>query len=377
MALQLNRRQWMKATAAAATWLWVSSEFQACRREGPQPLIFSEDDLLRLDNNENPYGVAPQAREAIVEAIRGSHRYPHRLYSELVKMIAAKEGLAPENIILGAGSTEVMNMAIFAYGVKGEVLTSDPTYFDFIFYAKQAGSVIRPVPVDENLVIELEAMANQIQATTSLIYICNPNNPTGTIIAGGNLRSFCEEASRQALVLVDEAYHEYVEDNSYSSMVSLVREGKKILVTRTFSKIFGLAGLRVGYGMAHPEIIAKLEKVQMNFASIAYPSLRAALAAYTDGEFTRSVKEKNKWVKAYLEKELDRLGFYRVPSQTNFLLFEVHQESKEVATALEKQRVLVRPFSFGGRNWLRVSIGTMEEIKSFLAALKRIERHIY
>jgi len=363
----------MKTTAAAAAWLWVNSEFQACRQERPEPLISSEDDFLRLDNNENPYGIAPEAREAIIDAIRGSHRYPHRLYSELVKMIAAKEGLSPENIILGAGSTEVMNMAIFAYGVKGEVLTSDPTYFDFIFYAEQAGAVIRSVPVDENLVIDLQALANQIQATTSLIYICNPNNPTGTIIPGKNLRSFGEEASGQALVLVDEAYYEYVEDNSYSSMVGLIREGKKILVTRTFSKIFGLAGLRIGYGMAHPEIIKNLKKVQMNFASIAYPSLRAAMAAYTDGEFTQSVKEKNKLAKAYLEGELDRLGFVRVPSQTNFILLEVHQDSKQVATALEQQRVLVRPFSFGGRNWLRVSIGTIDEMRVFISALRRTE----
>lgn len=378
MRSRMSRRQWIKASATAGAWLLVNSQILTCRRETAPPKEVQKDkatqpdDFIRLDNNENPYGVSPKAHQAIIEAINGSHRYPHRRYDELIKLIAIREGLAPENIVLGAGSTEIMNMAILAYGRRGEILTSDPTYFDFIFYAEQAGCSIRRVPVDDHFKIDLKTMASQINSTTSLIYICNPNNPTGTIIESRSLRAFCEETSKNFLVFVDEAYHDYVEDPNYSSMVSLIKEGKKVLITRTFSKIYGLAGLRIGYGLAHPEIIDNLKKAQMNFASIAYPSLKAAIEAYNDHEFTRWVKEKNKLAKAYLERELDKLGYSRIPSQTNFILFQVHRDSKEMAEDFEKNKILIRPFTFGGQNWIRVSIGTMEEIQTFLTTLIKI-----
>ncbi len=144
---------------------------------------------------------------------------------------------------------------------------------------------------------------------------------------------------------------------------------RKFLSPEHFSKIYGLAGLRIGYGLAHPEIIENLKKTQMNFASIALPSLQAAIEAYNDHEFTRLVKEKNKMVKAYLERELDKLGYYRIPSHSNFVLFQVHRDSREVAEDLAKNRILIRPFTFGGQNWIRVSIGTREEIQTFLTAL--------
>jgi len=288
---------------------------------------------------------------------------------ELARLIAEREGLSPENVILGAGSTEIMNLAIQAYGRKGEILTSDPTYFDFIFYAEQAGCELCQVPVDENFKIDLPAMANQISSATSLVYICNPNNPTGTIIEGKHLRSFCDEAAKNCLILIDEAYYEYVDATAYFSMAELIRKGKNILVTRTFSKIYGLAGLRVGYGLAPPEVIENLKKVQMNFASIAYPSLKAAIKAYQDHQFTRMAKEKNRLVRAYLERELERLGLFWIPSQTNFVLIEVQRSAREVAEALEKRKILIRPFTFRGRNWIRVSLGTLSEIQAFLSAL--------
>ncbi len=372
MRFRLNRREWMKATATAGAWLLVNSQLLTCRREISQSGAIQQDDFIRLDNNENPYGIAPAAHQAIIEALGESHRYPHHHYRELIQMIAEREGLSPEFIVLGAGSTEIMNMAIMIYGRKGEILTSDPTYFDFIFYAEQAGCSIRRVPVDDQFKIDLKAMAKEINSTTSLIYICNPNNPTGAMVDGRNLRSFCEEASRNSLVFVDEAYHEYVDDTNYSSMVSLVREGRKILITRTFSKIYGLAGLRVGYGLAHPDIIENLKRAEMNFASISYPSLKAAIKAYNDHEFTRQVKEKNKLVKAYLEEKLDQLGYDRIPSQANFVLFQVHRSSKEIAEALKKEKVLTRPFVFGDQNWIRVSIGTLAEIQTFITALAKI-----
>jgi len=216
-------------------------------------------------------------------------------------------------------------------------------------------------------------MISRISSDTSLVYVCNPNNPTGAILNKDRLRAFCMEASEKALVVVDEAYHEYVEDEAYASMVDLVREGMNVAVTRTFSKIFGLAGLRVGYGMARPDIKKNFERVQMNFASIAYPSLRAAIAAYGASAFTSSVRGKNREARAYLERELARVGYPCIPSQANFSLFQVRRDSKKMAADLEKRRILVRPFDFAGKSWLRVSLGTPGEIQAFISALEQIE----
>ncbi len=370
----MNRRQWMKRSAAAATGLLVAPEFIACRRES----IFSRsspkpEEVILLDNNESPYGMPPEAREAVLDSLARANRYPHKEYSELAALIAKKEGLPEDHVILGAGSTEVMNMAILSYGVKGEILTADPTYFDFIFYAEQAKCKIQRVPVDDRYELDLDAMIGRISKDTSLVYVCNPNNPTGSIVNKDNLRAFCAEASEKALVVVDEAYHEYVEDEAYASMVDLVREGMNVAVTRTFSKIFGLAGLRVGYGMARPDIQKNFERVQMNFASIAYPGLRAAIAAYGASAFTSSVRGKNRAARAYLERELDRLGYPCISSRANFSLFQVRRDSKEMAADLKKRCILVRPFDFAGKSWLRVSLGTPGEIQAFISALEQIE----
>ena len=374
MGIEMNRRQWLKKSAAAATGLLIAPKFIACRRQStlyrssPEP-----KEIIFLDNNESPYGMPPEAREAVLESLARANRYPHKSYSELTALIAKRERLPEDYVILGAGSTEIMNMAILSYGVKGEILTAHPTYFDFIFYAEQAKCPIQRVPVNERYELDLDAMVGRISKDTSLVYVCNPNNPTGTIVNKDKLRAFCTEASKKALVVVDEAYHEYVEDETYTSMVSLVRDGMNVAVTRTFSKVYGLAGLRIGYGMARPDILKNFERVQMNFASVAYSSLRAAIAAYGATAFISSVREKNSVARAYLENELRRLGYPCLPSRANFSLFEVKRNSREMAADLEKHGILVRPFDFAGKSWLRVSIGTEAEIQVFISALEKIE----
>jgi len=374
MNTRMNRRQWLKRSAAAATGLLVAPEFIACRRQSPFSRSSPEtEEIVLLDNNESPYGMPPEAREAVLDSLARANRYPHKMYSALAALIAEKEGLPKDHVILGAGSTEVMNMAILSYGVKGEIVTADPTYFDFIFYAGQAKCRIRKVPVSERYELDLDAMISRMSRETSLVYVCNPNNPTGAIVNKRKLRAFCEEVSKKALVVVDEAYHEYVEDEAYASMADLVREGMNVAVTRTFSKIFGMAGLRVGYGMARPDIQKNFERVQMNFASIAYPSLRAAIAAYGASAFTSLVREKNRAVRAYLEKQLEGLGYSCIPSHANFSLFEVRRDPKEMAADLAKHGILIRPFDFAGKSWLRVSVGTEGEIHAFISALEQIE----
>jgi histidinol-phosphate aminotransferase len=276
-----------------------------------------------------------------------------------------------DHIILGAGSTDVMVTLIHMAKPGGEILAADPTYFDFVYYARSADRMLNQVKLNHRFEHDVEAMEKQISPRTELIYMCNPNNPTGSITPKNKLLPFCERASKRALVVVDEAYHEYTHNESYSSMIDLVRRGKNIIVTRTFSKIFGLAGLRIGYGMAPPHVIAKLEKLSRNFAPVAWLSLEAAIASYIDKSFIQSVKGKNGQAKTFLYEELDKRGLFTVPSQTNFVLFRVDQEAKTLAGRLEEEKIFVRSFRFDDKQWLRVSCGTRDELQAFLHSLDK------
>ncbi len=357
----------------AVAGLVAGSNLPGCRRE----TSFSgspsgEENLIKLNSNESPYGVSEKVRQAIINSINQSNRYPQRQYFRLRELIAEREKISPENIILGAGSTEIMTTLIHLYGAKGEALVADPTYFDFVYYAENVDCPLRSVPLNNNFEHDLRAMEQRISPNTSLIYICNPNNPTGSITPGDKLRPFCERASRKVPVIIDEAYHEYVEDESYASMIDLVRAGKNVVVTRTFSKIFGLAGLRVGYGMARPDIIQALEKIERTFAPVAWLSLNAALASYRNVEFTQYVREKNKEVKSHLYQDLKRIGLTYIPSHANFVLFRVNRDSQEMLKEFEDRNVLVRAFNFIGDNWIRVSLGTLEEMQAFVSILAEI-----
>jgi histidinol-phosphate aminotransferase len=314
-------------------------------------------------------GTQPR-EEALLRTVERSHLYPHKKYPDFKAAIAEKEGVAPENIVLGAGSTEVMTMLIHMAAGQGGALAADPTYFDFAAYVEAARCPLYSVPVTQGYVHDLEGMAAGIGPDTALVYVCNPLNPTGTIVPRNPLRAFCEDASRNALVLVDEAYHEYVEDPAYASMAGLVREGRNVVVTRTFSKIFGMAGLRVGYGIGPADVIESLAPYRMNFASIACTSLAAAQVACGDSAFVHGVREKNKAVKSYLYEELDRLGLAYIPSQTNFVLFEVLTDAREAQARLAERDVLVRSFKIRAKNWIRVSIGTQDEMQAFVSALQ-------
>ena len=373
MAYQLNRRQWLKTSAIAAAGLIAGSNFPACRKDASLPQTsFGGEDSIRLDSNESPYGISENAQQAIIGSIDRSNRYPQRHYSELEELIAEKENISPDNIFLGAGSTEVMTTLIHLYGVKGETLVADPTYFDFVWYAERVNCPLQSIPLNDNFEHDLQAMEPRVNPKTSLVYICNPNNPTGSITPGDRLRSFCERASQKAVVVVDEAYHEYVEDRAYASMLDLVKKGKNVVITRTFSKIFGMAGLRIGYGMARPDIVEDLERIERNFAPVSWLSLKAAVECYKNVEFTHYVKQKNREARSFLYQELERLGLFYVPSHTNFVLIKVNQDSREMSKKFESKNILIRAFQFNDENWIRVSLGTMEEMRTFASALSDI-----
>lgn len=371
MDTHLSRRQWLKTSAAAIAGCVAGPGAAAASRLSIPD--FESGHIVRLLYNESHFGISAAAREAIIVALGDCSAYPDDHYHELKELIAARENLKPENIILGAGSIEVITAALYVHLSKGDALASDPTYFDFVDYAAKAHCPLRQVPLTDRFDLDLQAMEKQAGSPIGLVYLCNPQNPTGAMTSSAQLRPFCRRISRNALVVLDEAYGDYVEDPAYSSMVDLVREGENVLVTRTFSKVFGLAGLRIGYGMARPDIIKDLLQLERNFAPVSSLSLRAAIASYKDEEFVAKVRRQNREVKSYMYKELRRLGYAFIPSYTNFIMFKVQRDSQELAKKLEARSLLVQPLKFRGADWIRVSLGTLPEMRTFVGHLEDLD----
>ncbi|HXF04607.1 MAG TPA: histidinol-phosphate transaminase [Blastocatellia bacterium] len=371
MPLAMTRRQWLLSTGTAAAGLTLRPFLRDGVVKGSSPTV-SGDGVVRakLDNNENPYGPSERARRAIVEALNEGCRYPGPQWKELEEMIAKKEGVSPDHVLLGSGSSEILRMAAMAYGPQGgELLTAYPTYEGLENAARTVGGYVHRVPLDKNMAHDLDEMDRRTTQAVRLVFVCNPNNPTGTIIPADRLRAFCREVSRRTVVFVDEAYYEYVEAPEYGSMIDLVREGHNVIVSRTFSKIHGLAGLRIGYAFARPDIVARLRQFRTTY-SINVLGVRAALASYQDVEFQAFSRRKNAEGREALYRLLETLGYRYVPSHTNFVFFHLKHELQPFRELMQKQGILVARLFPPYTDWCRVSIGTPEEMRAFAEALR-------
>jgi histidinol-phosphate aminotransferase len=259
------------------------------------------------------------------------------------------------------------------YGSDGkEVLLAEPSYFGFTGFVQRVKGKMHPVRVNDRYEHDLDAMERKLSNSIGLTYICNPNNPTGTVVDAGKLRAFCEEAARHSMVFVDEAYNELVEDPRYESMIDLVKKGRNVMVSRTFSKIHGLAGLRVGYGIAKPDIISEFRRIQTNFAPISALSLAAAAASYRDTEYIEFCKKKNIEAKEFFYRLLGKMGKFYIRSHTNFVIYEIDRKADDFVKEVQKHKIHLRPFEFLGKHWIRVSMGTMEEMKKLASTLPKV-----
>lgn len=371
MPVPMTRRQWLLRTGTATAGLALQPVFTetAVRMSS---LAMAGDGTVRakLDNNENPYGPSERTRRAIIEALGEGCRYPGPQWKELEEMIAKKEGVSPEHVLLGSGSSEILRMAAMAYGPQGgELLTAYPTYEGLENAARTVGAYVHRVPLDKNMVHDLDEMDRRTTQAVRLVFVCNPNNPTGTFVPADRLRAFCREVSRRAVVFVDEAYYEYVEAPEYASMIDLVREGHNVIVSRTFSKIHGLAGLRIGYAFARPDIVARLRQFRTTY-SINVLGARAALASYQDTEFHAFSRRKNAEGRAALYRLLESLGYRYIPSHTNFVFFHLKQELLPFREHMQKRGILVARLFPPYTDWCRVSVGTADEMKAFADALR-------
>ncbi len=327
--------------------------------------------LIRLHLNENPYGPSDRAKAAMQAALDEGWMYDNEDVAALRRMIAAKEGLKPDNVFICEGSTELLKIAgmIFA-GADKELVAGLPTFTAMPQYAARSGGKVQWVDVDREHRLDLSAMESRVSDKTGAVYICNPNNPTGTIAPTAQLKSFIETVSMRALVVVDEAYIDLVDDPAGTTVVDQVKLARNVLISRTFSKIHGIAGLRVGYGLAQPAVIRRLEEMRVSVPNRM--GLKAALASYQDTEFLDYSRKMVRASVAFTQAFFDKMKVKYIPTQGNFILFDAGGSSVEFATALRTKGILVNPQFEPDDTWCRVSMGRTESMEAFAAAARAL-----
>lgn len=339
----------------------------------PNTDVAFPDLAAKLNANENPYGPSPMALEAFKSSAVRGNRYAWKELFQLVDKIADFEKVESKNIMMGPGSSDLLEktaMVLFMNG--GNVVSADPAYMSLIRVAESVGAKWKPVPLKDDWSHDLKAMEEAIDKDTKLVYICNPNNPTGTITDHKELLDFCSRVSEKVPVFVDEAYLWFLDDGAKKSMVSLINEGKDVIIARTFSKIHGMAGLRVGYIVAQESTLAKLQNITRGGMGISYPSVYAAMAAMDDAEFIDKSRTLNAKCREYVCQRLGEMGFEYVPSHTSFLIFPIEMDGNAFLDKMTQLKVGVRAFEFMDKTWCRVSMGTMDEMKLFTAAINKV-----
>ena len=387
MATSMDRRTWLrKSTFLAGGFTFLSGALPALTVSA-SPLISSKRILsdaefdrtsppelkARLFANENPFGPSEKAKKAIVDALNNSYQYAFRDIGVMEEKIMAYEGLQKDMVLLSSGSSPILMAAAMCFCKEGDsVISGDPSYADLPEIAERFKAKWVKVPLTADYKLDLDAMEKAIDNTTKLVYICNPNNPTATVVDTAKLKDFCERVSKKVTVFVDEAYIDYLPDVQGTTLIESVKKGQNIIVARTFSKLYGFAGLRIGYMVANPNIIKKIEPFCVGPIGISSTSISAALASYQDKEFLQGALQKTLASKEYLYKVLKEEGYEYIPSSANFVMFPIKMEGQRFTEEMFKRGVGLRSWKFNNKNWCRVSIGRMDEMEAFAAAFKEL-----
>lgn len=380
MKTTLSRRNWFKSSLALGAGLALTPAMleslmaapvsNAERIHGINPA--GQNKLIKLGSNENPYGPSEKARKAIMDVMNQGNRYPFAEMNEMKNIIAQKEGVTADHILLSAGSGELLCLAGLGVGLEGGAITSAfPVFRVLMDYAAKFNARWDKVDLDETLTHNLEGLAAAVKSDTKILFLINPNNPTGTVLNPGKLKDFCIEMSKKTLVYLDEAYLEFLEPAQQNSMLDLVKQGHNVVVSRTFSKIYGLAGLRIGYLVGKPELIQKMAKYQTG-TIINQTALAAAKASLGDDEFMAYTRKMNAAARQHLFTYLDSKKWFYGKSQANVVFFPAPKPGKEILEKTEKKGYQIRIWDYQGKEWCRVSIGTLEEMKGFTKAFDEV-----
>ncbi len=335
--------------------------------------------IVRLSSNENPYGPSPKALKAMSDSFGLACRYPDEHAEALVAALAKMNNVEPGQILLGDGSGEILKLCadVFtgpltnsnAAADRGALVAADPTFEAILYHAKLNAAEIVRVPLTSSYSHDLPKM--MAATKDGLVYICNPNNPTASISPKNEVREFIEKAPARTMILVDEAYHHYADSSDYESAIPLVRDHPNLIVTRTFSKIYGMAGLRCGYCVAQSLAIERL-RVRQAWDSTNIMALAAARASLDDPDLVRKGRQLNSETRAFTISELEKMGYTTIPSQANFIMIDVKRPVVPLIPSLLNHKVEVGRLFPAMPNHLRLTIGKKAEMEAFLAAFRQV-----
>ena len=327
--------------------------------------------VVRLSSNENPYGASPKALKAMKDSFGLSCRYPDVHNDELIDALSKLNGVNRDQIVLGDGSSEILKLCAetFTGPTRGNLVAADPTFEALLNYASIDGAEVVKVPLTSSFSHDLAKMG--AAAKDGLIYICNPNNPTASITPKNELREFIGKTPRQTMILVDEAYFHYADSPDYESVTPMVKDHPNLIVARTFSKIYGMAGLRCGYCVAQHETIERIRPHQM-WDSVNCMALAAAVASLNDPDQVTNGKRLNSEAKTFVTAEIEKMGYKQIPSQANFVMFDVKRPVVPLIKALKERNVQVGRLFPALPNHMRLTIGKKSEMEVFLSTFRQV-----
>ena len=372
MSVHSSRRLWLKQSSFALLGLGISFKSMG-NEEGIKRIAGIENGLINLGSNENPYGISAKAKQAILDMMGETNRYPFNVASlqTAKKMLGDYYKVSEDQVLITAGSGEGLAMLARHFN-KGNIVTADITFGVLPNTAKKIGTKVIEIPLTKEKVHDLPAMMKAINNETQLVYICNPANPTATILKADELKRFCEEASKKTVVLIDEAYNEFLDNSGSQSMIGLIEKNPNILVIKTFSKIHAMAGLRIGFIIGHSTLIKKLQPnyFQSSQLAVSVLSLNAAMVSLNDEEHKLMSKQKNEAARKYTMDEMKKMGIQYIPSYTNFIFYPVKNYPGEYsADMFDKHKIIMRSNKYSDGQWARVSIGTIDEMKRFIQVI--------
>ncbi len=369
MSTPISRRTFAGTICLAAGSALLDGRFARAAAAGHHP---RPTGAILLNSNENPYGPSPAALEALAAANPLANRYPDTAEDAMREAIARHHGVEPEQVALGCGSSEILQMADLAFTGRGKrVVAAEPTFEAVLDYAKVLRAKPVKVPLTPDFRHDLPRMAAACRRGAGLVYVCNPNNPTATIVSGDELASFAASVPASTTILVDEAYFHFVEDPSHRSALDLIATHPNVVVARTFSKIHGMAGLRLGYAVGSKERIGEMSKYA-TFSNANSAVLAAALASLADPDLVTRQRTLLNDARRWLVAEMSRQGRRTIPSETNFVMIDVGGDVSPVIRAFRERNILVGRKFPSLPSWLRVTVGTPEEVRAFAAALREI-----
>ena len=364
----ISRRKFAQLLGAGAACAVVKPAFSLATESVAPPVGSS---IVRLSSNENPYGPSPKALKAMTDSFGLSCRYPDEHNDELIEALAKLNGVNRDQILLGDGSGEILKFCAetFTGSTSGKLVVPDPTFESILHHASVNGAEVVKVPLTSSFAHDLSKMG--AAAKDGLIYVCNPNNPTASITPKNELRDFIAKTPRATMILVDEAYFHFADSPDYESVIPLVKDHPNLIVARTFSKIYGMAGLRCGYCVAQKETIERMHARQL-FDGVNCLALAAAVASLNDVDQVTNGRRLNSEAKSFTTGELDKMGYKSIPSQANFIMFDCKRPVVPLIQAMKQRNVQVGRLFPALPNHMRLTIGKKTEMEAFLSAFRQV-----